>query len=80
MGASVPRVRSQIVLMAAGGMTDQGDRPELGTDQNKVGRWRRAGSRMQGVDGIAKERPFRRVGCCGHAVNIRTKTASSVIM
>ena len=48
--------RSRIVLMAADGMTNKAIAEALGTDQNKVGRWRRrfAG---EGVEGIAKERP-----------------------
>ena len=50
------RERSRMVLMAAAGMTNKAIAKELGTDQNKVGRWRRrfAG---EGLDGIAKERP-----------------------
>ena len=45
-----------MVLMAADGMTNKAIAVKLGTDQNKVGRWRRhfAG---EGLDGIAKERP-----------------------
>ena len=48
--------RSRIVLMAADGMTNKAIAEALGTDQNKVGRWRRrfAG---EGMEGIAKERP-----------------------
>ena len=34
--------RSQMMLMAADGMTNKAIAQELGTDQNKVGRWRRA--------------------------------------
>ena len=50
------RERSRMVLMAAGGMTNKAIAGELGTDQNKVGRWRRrfAG---EGLDGIVRERP-----------------------
>ena len=50
------RERSRMVLMAADGMTNKAIAAELGTDRNKVGRWRRrfAG---EGLDGIAKERP-----------------------
>ena len=33
--------RSRIVLMAADGMTNKAIAEALGTDQNKVGRWRR---------------------------------------
>ena len=33
--------RSQMMLMAADGMTNKAIAQELGTDQNKVGRWRR---------------------------------------
>ena len=50
------RERSQIVLMAAGGMTNKEIAEALGTDQNKVGRWRRRFA-DDGLDGIAKERP-----------------------
>ena len=50
------RERSRIVLMAAGGMTNKAIAAELGTDQNKVGRWRRRFAE-EGLDGIAKERP-----------------------
>ena len=50
------RERSRMVLMAADGMTNKAIAEALGTDRNKVGRWRRrfAG---EGLDGIAKERP-----------------------
>ena len=50
------RERSRIVLMAAGGMTNKAIAQELGTDQNKVGRWRRRFA-DEGLNGIAKERP-----------------------
>ena len=50
------RERSRIVLMAAEGMTNKAIAAELGTDQNKVGRWRRRFAE-EGLDGIAKERP-----------------------
>ncbi len=48
--------RSQMMLMAADGMTNKAIAQELGTDQNKVGRWRRRFA-DQGMEGIAKERP-----------------------
>ena len=35
------RERSRIVLMAAGGMTNTAIARELGTNTDKVGRWRR---------------------------------------
>ncbi len=50
------RLRSRIVLMAAGGMANKAIAAKLGTDQNKVGRWRRRFA-DEGLDGIAKERP-----------------------
>ena len=50
------RERSRIVLMAAGGITNKEIAAKLGTDQNKVGRWRRRFA-DEGLDGIAKERP-----------------------
>ena len=50
------RERSQIVLMAAGGMTNKAIAAKLKTDQNKVGRWRRRYAE-EGLEGIAKERP-----------------------
>ena len=45
-----------MMLMAADGMTNKAIAQELGTDQNKVGRWRRRFA-DQGMEGIAKERP-----------------------
>lgn len=50
------RERSRMVLMASDGMTNKAIAGELGTDQNKVGRWRRRFA-DEGLDGIAKERP-----------------------
>jgi len=50
------RERSRIVLMAAGGMTNKAIAEAMGTDQNKVGRWRRRFAN-EGLEGIAKERP-----------------------
>ena len=50
------RERSRMVLMAAGGMTNKEIAAKLGTDQNKVGRWRRRFA-DEGLEGIAKERP-----------------------
>ena len=50
------RERSRMVLMAADGMTNKAIAEALGTDQNKVGRWRRRFAH-EGLDGIAKERP-----------------------
>ena len=50
------RERSRMVLMAAGGMTNKAIAAKLGTDQNKVGRWRRRFA-DEGLEGIAKERP-----------------------
>ena len=50
------RERSRMVLMAADGMTNKAIAADLGTDQNKVGRWRRRFA-DEGLDGIAKERP-----------------------
>ena len=50
------RERSRIVLMAADRMTNKAIAAKLGTDQNKVGRWRRRYA-DQGLEGIAKERP-----------------------
>ena len=41
--------------MAAGGMTNKEIAAKLGTDQNKVGRWRRRFA-DEGLDGMAKER------------------------
>ncbi len=50
------RERARIVLMAADGMTNKAIAAELGTDANKVGRWR---SRVaeEGMSSIGKERP-----------------------
>ena len=48
--------RARIVLMAVRGMTNKEIAAELGTDGNKVGRWRNRVSR-EGVWGIGKERP-----------------------
>ena len=50
------RERARIVLMASKGMTNKTIAAELGTDANKVGRWR---SRVahEGVSCIEKERP-----------------------
>ena len=43
-------------LMTAEGRTNKAMAPELGTDPNQVGRWRRRLAE-QGREGIAKERP-----------------------
>ena len=48
--------RARIVLMAAEGMTNKAIAAELGTDTNKVGRWRSRVAR-EGMWSIAKERP-----------------------
>ena len=48
--------RSRMILMAAEGMTNKTIAETLGTDENKVGRWRRRFS-VEGLDGITKERP-----------------------
>ncbi len=50
------RERAQIVLMAAGGMPNKEIAAALGTDANKVGRWRSRVSK-EGVSSIGKERP-----------------------
>ena len=50
------RERSQMVLMAADGMTNKAIAEALGTDQNKVGRWRRRFAEA-GIEGISRERP-----------------------
>lgn len=50
------RERSQMVLMAADGMTNKAIAEALGTDQNKVGRWRRRFAEV-GLEGISRERP-----------------------
>ena len=50
------RERSRIVLMAAGGMTNTAIARELGTNTDKVGRWRRRYA-DEGLKGIEKERP-----------------------
>ena len=52
------RERSRIVLMAAGGMTNTAIARELGTNTDKVGRWRRRYA-DEGLKGIEKERPRR---------------------
>ncbi len=48
--------RSRMILMAADGMTNKAIAETLGTDENKVGRWRRRFS-TEGLAGITKERP-----------------------
>ena len=50
------RERARIVLMAAEGLTNKAIAVELGTDANKVGRWR---SRVatEGMPSIEKKRP-----------------------
>ena len=50
------RERSRMVLMAADGMTNKAIAEALGTDRNKVGRWRRRFA-DGGLKGIARERP-----------------------
>ena len=50
------RERSRMVLMAADGMTNKAIAEAMGTDQNKVGRWRRRFA-DDGLKGIARERP-----------------------
>ena len=50
------RERSRIVLLAADGLTNKEIAVELGTDANKVGRWRRRYADA-GLAGIEKERP-----------------------
>ena len=56
---SVPvrlRERAQMVLLAAGGMTNKAIAAELGVDVTKVGRWRRRVA-AEGASTIEKERP-----------------------
>ena len=54
---SVPlRERALIVLMASEGMTNKAIAAELGTDANKVGRWRSRVAK-EGMASIEKERP-----------------------
>jgi len=50
------RERARIVLMAAQGMTNKAIAAELGTDANKVGRWRSRVAK-EGMSCIEKERP-----------------------
>ncbi len=50
------RERARIVLMASEGMTNKDIAAELGTDANKVGRWRSRVAR-EGLSSIEKERP-----------------------
>ena len=50
------RERSRIVLMAADGMTNKAIAEALGTNTDKVGRWRRRYA-DHGIGGIEKERP-----------------------
>lgn len=45
-----------MVLMATAGMTNKAITEVLGTDQNKVCRWRRRFAEL-GLEGISKERP-----------------------
>ena len=45
-----------MALMAADGMTNKAIAEALGTDQNKVGRWRRRFAEL-GLEGISRERP-----------------------
>ena len=50
------RERARIVLMACDGMTNKAIAAELGTDANKVGRWRSRVAK-EGMSSIEKERP-----------------------
>ena len=50
------RERARMVLMAAKGMTNKAIALELGTDANKVGRWRSRVAK-EGMGNIEKERP-----------------------
>jgi len=50
------RERARIVLLAANGMTNKAIAQELGTNTDKVGRWRRRYAN-EGIEGIEKERP-----------------------
>ena len=50
------RERARIVLMASEGMTNKAIAEELGTDANKVGRWRSRVAK-EGMSSIEKERP-----------------------
>ena len=50
------RERARIVLMASEGMTNKAIAAELGTDANKVGRWRSRVAK-EGMSSIEKERP-----------------------
>ena len=50
------RERARIVLMACEGMTNKAIAAELGTDANKVGRWRSRVAK-EGMSSIEKERP-----------------------
>ncbi len=51
------RERARIVLMAAEGTTNKAIAAELGTDANKVGRWRSRVAK-EGMSNIEKERPL----------------------
>ena len=50
------RERSRIVLMAGAGMTNRAIAAELGTNADKVSRWRRRYA-DEGIKGIERERP-----------------------
>ena len=50
------REHARIVLMASQGMTNKAIAAELGTDANKVGRWRSRVAK-EGISSIEKERP-----------------------
>ena len=50
------RERARIVLMASAGMTNKAIAAELGTDANKVGRWRSRVAK-EGMSSIENERP-----------------------
>ena len=56
------RERARIVLMAAEGMTNKAIAAELGTDANKVGRWRSRVAK-EGMSCIEKERPRGATSC-----------------
>lgn len=67
------RIRSQIILLASEGMTNQEIAAALGQDQPKVGRWRKRFAE-QGIAGIEKDkaRP-------GRIKPIATSKASEIV-
>ena len=70
------REHARIVLMASEGMTNKAIAAELGTDANKIGRWRIRVAK-EGMPSIEKERPRGATTAARTSTNKRSCEAKS---